>query len=463
MGREKPLIRHRAFFGTRDCFDHPAAPAADDCVGDASCSDRAAGSRAVGFALPRKPTSFRRWLRADEAVATIDAMGSTFVFRMRAYAAAHFDLDEHIEITWPDQTAYLQSEYTGGKTGRAYAVTIYGQVFGEAASLEAAQLHLSASIGNALPLVALAANAAIDSPLAVAVFGLDLTEPQELIWYSAPHASEFFPPGLRKIHPDATLKLMTAIGTHPQTDLLQRAAESYRNALANWFPERLLMAGEFAYIATETLSRFLIESRAAEKHITPTNLARLENAPSKDALRARYIRDEIFADDTGAYEAIKAASDGFEHGYMAVQDVRGLMQPVLERAMGLVRRALIEATGVEARAKQILLGDEYSKPRALVPPIHVITGQLARTDQAKPAPPDLARLELDLPHPEMMVKEQADGRVDFEFKTDVKAINVPENVELRGVRPGMRAAHVKPPPADQPESDEAGGTDADRP
>ena len=68
---------------------------------------------------------------------------------MRAYAAAHFDLDEHIEITWPDQTAYLQSEYTGGESGRAYPVTIYGQVFGEAASLEAAQLHLSASIGNA--------------------------------------------------------------------------------------------------------------------------------------------------------------------------------------------------------------------------------------------------------------------------------------------------------------------------
>ena len=220
------------------------------------------------------------------------------------------------------------------------------------------------------------------------------------------------------------------------------------------------MAGEFLYIATETLSRFLIESRAAERRITPTNLARLEKAPSKDALRARYIRDEIFADDTGAYEAIKAASDGFEHGYMAVQDVRGLMEPVLERSMGLVRQALIEATGVEAEAKQILLGDEYSEPRALVPPIRVITGQLARKDQTKPAPPDLARLELELPHPEMTVKEQADGRVDFDFKTDVKALYMPQNVELRSIRPGMRAAHVKPAPAGQPDSDQAGDVDA---
>ncbi|MGZ6565520.1 MAG: hypothetical protein ACXVH1_39380 [Solirubrobacteraceae bacterium] len=152
-------------------------------------------------------------------------MASPFVFKMRAYAAAHFDFDQHMEVTWPDARAYVQSEYTGGSSGRAYAVTLYAEIFGEAPSLEAAQRHLSASIGNALAVVALAANAAIDNPLAVAVFGLDLTQPQELIWYSTPHASDFFPPGRRKIDPKATLDLMTAVGQHPQTDLLQRATE----------------------------------------------------------------------------------------------------------------------------------------------------------------------------------------------------------------------------------------------
>ena len=53
-----------------------------------------------------------------------------------------------------------------------------------------------------------------------------------------------------------------------------------------------------------------------------------------------------------------------------------------------------------------------------------------------------------------------DGRVDFEFKTAVKAIYVPDNVELRGIRPGMRAAHVKSPHARQPDSEEAGDVDA---
>jgi hypothetical protein len=83
-------------------------------------------------------------------------MALPFVFMMRAYAAAHFELQEHIEISWPDSKAFLQSEYTGGGSGRAYPVTLYGQIFGEASSLEAAQFHLSASIGNTLPVVALA-------------------------------------------------------------------------------------------------------------------------------------------------------------------------------------------------------------------------------------------------------------------------------------------------------------------
>ncbi|MGZ6565521.1 MAG: hypothetical protein ACXVH1_39385 [Solirubrobacteraceae bacterium] len=224
--------------------------------------------------------------------------------------------------------------------------------------------------------------------------------------------------------------------------------------MSNWFPERLLMAGEFLYVAAETLSRFLLETRAAKRGITPTNLARLERAANKDALRATYLRDVIFAGDSGALEAMHAASNGFEHGYMAIQDVHGLMEPVLERSMTLVRRALIEAADAGAAAEQILLGDDFDEPRALVPPLHVITGQLARKDPTQPAPADLPRLELDYPRPAMIARELPSGRVDHTFSADVKALYVPDNVEIRNIRPGLRAAHVKPP--DDTDADAAG-------
>jgi hypothetical protein len=48
-----------------------------------------------------------------------------FVFGIRADAGAHCALDERIEVTWPDARGYLQSEYSGGVSGHAYAVTLY--------------------------------------------------------------------------------------------------------------------------------------------------------------------------------------------------------------------------------------------------------------------------------------------------------------------------------------------------
>src|SRR2546423_179955 len=99
-----------------------------------------------------------------------------FAFRMRAYAAAHFEWDELLTVTWPDAEAKFQSEYTGGDDGLAYPVTIHGEIRGTDESIEQAEPRLSRMIGNTLSVIALAANAALGDPLAVATYGLDLTE-----------------------------------------------------------------------------------------------------------------------------------------------------------------------------------------------------------------------------------------------------------------------------------------------
>jgi hypothetical protein len=102
-----------------------------------------------------------------------------FTFQMRAYAFAHFAFDDHLTVTWPDAKAVLLSEYTGGEDGRAYPVTIFGEIRGEYPSIEEAETRLANSIGNTLPIVA--ANAGIADPLAVAVYGIDLSERQTFL------------------------------------------------------------------------------------------------------------------------------------------------------------------------------------------------------------------------------------------------------------------------------------------
>jgi hypothetical protein len=93
---------------------------------------------------------------------------------MRAYAAAHFDFDDALQIAWPDADAILQSEYTGGDDGRAYAVTLHGEIRGPGDSLAEAEPRLSGALAAAFPLIAVAANAAIADPLPIASHGLDL-------------------------------------------------------------------------------------------------------------------------------------------------------------------------------------------------------------------------------------------------------------------------------------------------
>ncbi len=370
-------------------------------------------------------------------------MPTAFTFRIRAYAAAHFEWDDVLTATWPDAEAKFQSEYTGGDDGRAYPVTIHGEIRSDGESLDEAEPRLANAISNVLPLLALASNAAIADPLAVVAHGLDLTEPQPFRGYSTPLASEWFPPGKRRLDPEATLALIEAVGQHPQTDLLHRAVEAYRRALGHWIPEQRLMAGEFLFIAAEALSRFMLESRAASRSITPKNLAQLLKTSGPEALRRQHLSDEIFAGDGAALQAMEDASNGFEHGYMSVDQVRGLLEPVLERSMGHVRKGLITASGVATDVQSRLLAEKYAEPRGLIPEISFVTGQLRRQDSAQP-PPTMVGGDVELTWNKLVpvAARTPDGEVTLALPREVTP-TLPSNTTLDVSGFGMRAAYMK--------------------
>lgn len=116
-----------------------------------------------------------------------------FSVRIQAHAAAHFEYDDLLVVGWPDASAVLQSEYTGGDDGRARPVTMHGEIRGEAPSLDEAEQRLGGALANTLPVIAVGANAAIADPLAVAAQGIDLTEPQPFVGYRTPGADDWAP------------------------------------------------------------------------------------------------------------------------------------------------------------------------------------------------------------------------------------------------------------------------------
>lgn len=372
------------------------------------------------------------------------AMATMFMVRMRAYSAAQFDYADFVRLAWSDAEALLLSEYTGGPEGHSYGVTIHGAIRGPGDSMDEAQRRMSQALGDTFPSIALSSNGAVATPLMVAAHGLDLTDAQPFIGYRTPEAWDWFPPGKRRIDGEATHALISSLITNQGSQLLRQAIEFYSQALGHWTPEERLLAGEFLSIAAETLSRYLLESRAAARGMTPKNLARLFNSKDVESLRRQFLVDEIFARDLDALTALQEASNGFEHGYMAANQVRGVFEPVLERSMGHVRRALIEASGVDGGIQRRLLADEYTEPRGLVPDIWLISGQLSRRDPSKPAPPiDEVRIELEWTKGKPVATTTDSGDVSIGIPWEVKIAHKPDDVSLDLSGVGVRAAHVR--------------------
>jgi len=363
---------------------------------------------------------------------------------MRAYAAAHFEWEELLRINFPGGCqCLLQSEYTGGREGGRYPVTIYGEIRGEFSELEVAQSRLANLInGDLLPVISVATNAAVALPMPVACFGVDLTEPQPFLGYRTPPAESFFPPGRRRIQIEPLVELMEAVGTREDPAALRRANESFRHALLHWSPQERLLGGEFLYIAAETLSRFLAESRARERGMNPRALARVEGLAKVEDLR-RAILVEIFDGDEDVLEGLEQASNGFEHGYMATSSARERMEPVLEDALRTVRAALIRAAGVGEETVTALLSGDYAEPRPLVPPLHILEGTLSRTDLSVPANEDLPWGVIDLRWSNLEPRTaEVDGEVAFVFRPEIEISNLPENVSLTTKRFGLQARYV---------------------
>ena len=358
-----------------------------------------------------------------------DTRTPPFAVRARCQAAAHFQWDDVLRLNFPEGPANYQSEYTGGEDGRSYAVTIHGEIRGEGATLQEVEVRLAERLRAPLPVLAVASNAAMGEMLLVASHGLDLSQPQPFLGYWTPGPDEWFPAGERRIDLDAARKLLLAATSHSHAELLLRAYEAYRRALSHWFPEELLFAGEFLYIAAETLSRFVVEERAAARGMTPKNLARLNKVPGPDSIRSKYLREEVFGDDTEAFEALQAASDGFEHGYMSITEVRNLFQSRLARSMSLVRRALIEAAGVGDAVKTALI-NRYEEPRGLPPTRAFVRGTLTAVDPSNPPTLPGGAIELDWKRPKGAIRTSPAGERELEISLDVKVRSKPDEVEV---------------------------------
>jgi hypothetical protein len=370
--------------------------------------------------------------------AAISAPNSYLVV-VRAISAAQLAFNDPLVAQLPDAHCVIKSEHVGGEDG--WPLALRGEASGTADDIECAQRRLSEAVSGLLPLVALAANAAHADPSLVVAHGTTPSEsaPAEWIAYEWPAPSTHFPPQSRTVPTNLVGALLEAADRYPSAGYHGRAVGLYREALKYWTPESTLLAAEYLWMATEALSRGIVEAEAAERNMTPGNLAKLRKVAGPPTLYRLARERVVFSEDAEALDALGKASEGFEHGYMPIADIRALAEPILERAACRVRHALISVLDMPEVDAAALLATDFDEPRGLVPPIRILRGKLQVNDPslAPTEVEDAVEVEWESPG-ERLVERDAAGNFTITGTTKVTMRNLPKGLGLTAISSGMR-------------------------
>jgi hypothetical protein len=178
---------------------------------------------------------------------------------------------------------------------------------------------------------------------------------------------------IRLMDMKASGELVHAIGFHPRGEEIRRAVHHYVTALSYWavgLENRTLAS---LYVAVEALT-----------HVIRDEYMRMHGLQDREALAAALglgsqgKRDQrqrgndvdgavrlklIFQGDHECYKEARSVSDGFEHGFMAFDEMRERAAAVRSRTAGYVRRAIIEAAGLTQEDAAVLLGARFAEPQ----------------------------------------------------------------------------------------------------
>jgi hypothetical protein len=135
----------------------------------------------------------------------------------------------------------------------------------------------------------------------------------------------------------------------------------------------------------ETLTKAVIRSRLAASHINQEQFARnlgidLDNLAPNDSLSEAIdvaVRKHLlFQGDDQCYKDAKAASDGFEHGFMPFDEIRNKARAVRDKTATYIRKAILDIVGIENKYRDILLATPYDVPLGNWPVVKYVRGQL---------------------------------------------------------------------------------------
>lgn len=133
-------------------------------------------------------------------------------------------------------------------------------------------------------------------------------------------------------------------------DRVDRALRQYELALREWRVGGEWLALDHLWIAAENLTKAVIRKIMADRGISEADLAHSYDLVTNDPQRPRWreylgqhVRHSvIFAADDDTYQTAKKASDGLEHGSLALDRIATHALKCTDKTFSYVRRAILE-------------------------------------------------------------------------------------------------------------------------
>lgn len=256
---------------------------------------------------------------------------------------------------------------------------------GPAGSIEEAVSTFGNAAGSIIPVMTLSTNAAInDLEPELAYESTPGIEIKSYLQSMLPDEMPIIHRG-RILHTDATIALLKAIEGHNERSRIIRSIGQYRLALNHWRWGHETLATAHLYIGMETLTKAVVRGQQQSSGLVESDFARqLGVDPASlgpcdrlsSMIEAATRRNLLFQGDEDCHKGAKAASDGFEHGYMPFDQIRQHAQGVRDKTATYLREAIIGLLDLEQAYREIILSSPQNEPLGRWPIVKYMRGQL---------------------------------------------------------------------------------------
>lgn len=244
---------------------------------------------------------------------------------------------------------------------RPLARGLYAIIEGSASSLDEALSEFVSAAQSIVPLVSLVVNGPTEDLVPELGFDVSPDLAERDFFQHFVLEERLLPYRRRPVSIPFLREVASTLARHPENGRIHRAMAHYHRALQEWQPGCEIPAAHHLWMAAECLTPVVLRAEMARAQLTRDQLVEAWSVSPRD-LDAEVRRRLIFRKDDTCYRAAKNASDGLEHGYENLRDIHRQARQHRVPLANHVRRAVIEALGIEGDMARHLFDPPFDVP-----------------------------------------------------------------------------------------------------